>query len=424
MLRKTIFWNYLGTATSIGLQLLVMPWYLSVLGSTLFGLIQLMLLIQTFSSILDSGISQVLVREVVTQFDKPIVGAKETAQLLFSFERIYLFFSSALLLFAFLIPFSISRDLIDLVTTSAYTKKTALIYAIALFSVQFPGTLYRATLIGLNHQTSLSKSIFFFSILRHVGGGIIVYFFPSISSYFVWHFFTGLVETISRNRLAWKYLSFNLSTIRFSFSNIKSVFRSVSLISVAVWLGAISTQLDRTILSQMVSIEEFGFYSLASSIALGLLQIIYPLIQAYTPILIKIKNNGPQFYRTSIHVFLIAFSLMLFAFLGFLFVGKQTLVFWLQNESVGTNVYQVLIVLLIGTLFNSLYSVGYLNWLIFDKVRMMVLTNALSIGFCILTTPLLIKYQGVLGAAFGWVFMNFVGFVFSIGWIFNLKKAR
>ncbi len=245
-----------------------------------------------------------------------------------------------------------------------------------------------------------------------------------MSSYFLWHFFVALGETLNRKHLSWGRLATEKTHVVFSWSELRSVLRSVGLVSVAVWLGAITTQLDRSILSQMVSIEDFGLYSLASSIALGLLQLIYPVIQAYTPLLIKAKQDPTRFRQTNLHLFCSTFGLMLLIFVSFLFFGRSALAIWLQNAGASASVYQVLVILILGTLLNSLYNVGYLNWLIFDRVKTMVLTNVLSVCFCIFATPLLIKEHGITGAAYGWLFTNVLGFVLSTGWIFELKKQR
>jgi len=94
---------------------------------------------------------------------------------------------------------------------------------------------------------------------------------------------------------------------------------------------------------------------------------------------------------------------------------------WLKKSTTVSVVYPVLSILLIGSVLNALYHVGYYNWLAHDKSNMILLVNFLSFIVCIVTMPIFIHFNGTIGATFGFVAMNLIGLIISLEW---LKKSK
>ncbi|MCK9989715.1 MAG: hypothetical protein RugAbin2_00729 [Rugosibacter sp.] len=73
-LRKNIFFNYLGTGILVLAPVAALPWYLSALGPKLYGLVSFAVMLQALMGLLDTGMSQALVREIAVRFDKTTAG--------------------------------------------------------------------------------------------------------------------------------------------------------------------------------------------------------------------------------------------------------------------------------------------------------------------------------------------------------------
>jgi len=91
---------------------------------------------------------------------------------------------------------------------------------------------------------------------------------------------------------------------------------------------------------------------------------------------------------------------------------------------VSVQVYPMLAVLLAGTAFNAFYNIGYVNWLAHQKVYRILQVNALSLALSVVLIPLFISSQGTIGAAFGWLAINVVGLVLSLGWLQRKSNER
>jgi hypothetical protein len=98
-------------------------------------------------------------------------------------------------------------------------------------------------------------------------------------------------------------------------------------------------------------------------------------------------------------------------------IGKWMLGIWLRNPITVTAVYPLLTVLLVGTGLNALYNVGYMNWIIHEKINRVFQVNALALILSITLIPYFVTWQGTIGAAFGWLVMNFIGFIISLEWL-------
>ena len=112
------------------------------------------------------------------------------------------------------------------------------------------------------------------------------------------------------------------------------------------------------------------------------------------------------------------------AAMTYIVIGKWLLEVWLRNTEAVTAIYPILSVLLVGTVLNAFYNVGYVNWLARKKVYMILRVNAFALILSVLLIPLLVSWQGTIGAAFGWLVINLIGLAFRLGWVKRLPNER
>jgi O-antigen/teichoic acid export membrane protein len=167
----------------------------------------------------------------------------------------------------------------------------------------------------------------------------------------------------------------------------------------------------------MVSIEQFGYYTIAATVAVGSLQLINPLTQAVLPRAIQLRNDPTGLRSISIKLTGLISLLVGISAIVFITIGKWLLDVWLRNLEAVTVIYPILTILLVGTALNAFYNVGYVNWLAHQKTRNVLQVNALSLAFSVALIPPLVSWLGITGAAFGWLAINLTGFVFSLGWL-------
>lgn len=419
-LKENILANYVGAGAVAFAPILALPWYLAALGPQQFGLIGFAVMLQAVLSLLDAGMSQALVREITVRLDSPHGKRHGAAALLFGFERIYWLFALVVGCIVVLLADILANHWLNLRDTPVDLAKEAIYGAAVIFAAQFPGSIYRSVLVGAQAQITLNGILLGGALTRHIGGVIVVFLWPALSTYLIWHALIALLETLIRGRFAWKVLQIKRNAARCEMIDLRPVWKMVLGMSCAAWFGALTVQMDKIVVSKSASIDQFGYYMIASTIAVGALQAIYPLVQAVLPRAILLRADPAALRALSIKLIWIVGTSVGLAALVFISVGHWLLKSWLKNPEAIEAVYPLLTVLLIGTALNAVYNVGYINWLVHDQIHRIFQVNAVALVLSVILIPQLVALQGSIGAAFGWLVINLVGFVLSLEW---LKKT-
>ena len=419
-MKRNIIANYFGAGCVALAPVLALPWYLSSLGPEMFGLIGFVALVQALMGLIDAGMSQALVRAFSVQIDEGVDGRAGAADLLLGFERLY--WSCALGAGALIFSFSheIAAYWLVLEKVSVNQGQYALWGAAAIFMLQFPGSVYRSVLVGAQAQVQLNSVLAFAAVLRHLGGVVVVSIWPTLEAYLCWHALIAGLETLLRAWFAWHTLGSSRRKSRWDGVQMRHLWKTVARMSAATWLGALTVQMDKILVSKMVGIEQFGYYTIAAAVATGLLQLVYPMMQAALPRAVQLRADELGLRRLSFRLSGMFALLVVGGGLGFAVLGKWVLALWLKDPAAVEFVYPILSLLLVGTALNALYNVGYMHWVVREKTQKIMQVNALALLLSLLLIPPLVIAYGPIGAAFGWLTINMIGFVLSLEW---LKKS-
>ena len=423
-LRKNILANYLGAGALVLAPILALPWYLEVLGPRQFGLIGFIVVLQAVLGLVDAGMSQALVREITVRLDLAEGGRRSTAFLLFGFERLYWLFAICVGCITLLLADPIATHWLNLQGLPVSSGRYAIYGAAAIFAAQFPGSVYRSLLIGAQAQVTLNIVMLGSALARHVGGVIVVLVWQTLPAYLIWHASMALLETLVRGRTAWSVLKVKRYQVKWEIAELRPAWRLVVSLSGATWLGALTVQMDKIILSRMVTIEQFGYYTIAATVAAGMLQLVYPLVQAVLPRAIQLRANPAALRSLCIKLARLIGMLVGLGALIFLAAGEWLLDGWLRNREAVAVVFPLLAVLFVGTGLNAFYNVGYINWIVHEKIRRVFQVNALALVLSVALIPPLVTWQGTIGAAFGWLAINLIGFLLSLEWLKRKRDER
>ncbi len=415
-LKRNILANYIGTGT-VGLApILALPWYLAALGPKQFGLIGFIVMLQAVLGLLDMGMSQALVREITVRLDSAD-GRRRTATLLFGFERLYWLFALCAGCFTLLLADTIAKYWLNLEGLPVALGREAIYGAAVIFAVQFPGSVYRSLLVGAQAQVTLNGIMLGGALLRHAGGVIVVLVWPTLLAYLIWHALIALLETLVRGKVAWRILNVRRRQVCWEFSELRPDWRLVAGMFGATMLGALTVQMDRIILSRMVNLEQFGYYTIAATVAVGSLQLINPLTQGILPRAIQMRTDPVALRAISIKL-LAAIALVVAASAtAYLAAGEWLLNIWLRDPKPVAVVYPILTIMLVGTALNAFYNVGYMNWIARKNIRRVLQVNAFALILSIVLIPWFVIWQGTIGAAIGWLAINLIGFLLSLEWL-------
>ena len=416
--RSNVIANYLGAAV-VGLApVLALPRFRAALGDTEFGLLTIVLLLQSLVSILDVGASQSLVRVVANMGPGSMERVGTMAHpILRRAERAYwavgLVFAVAMLAVH---PF-LAQYWFHLEVHLTQIRWT-LCGAGLLVLCQFPGLFYRSLLIGAEQQVKLNQIMATAAVCRHGGAVVLVAWDPKLENYVLWNAVILALETLWRRSVAWRYIpaipEVETDADARNGGKLSQFNREVLLMSLAAWMGAVTTQTDRLMVSWLASVEDLGRYTLASYVSVGVLQLLYPVIQAVWPGAVRSSGDAEATRRLQKRLYQLIFLAIGIIALVYAVAGHWLLGLWLHGTGLVNAVEPIVNVLLVGTALNALYNVGYLNWLAHGAAQTILRVNLLSFMVVIVVTPFAIQRWGAAGAALGWVCSAAVGLLCSL----------
>jgi len=285
--------------------IVLMPVYLGYLGVEGVGLIGLFVMVQALLPLLDLGLSAVLSREM----------SRVRAGLLDPGEA-WIKLRSLVWLFAV-----VGAVVVGLVAASRETLAGSWLrigelagseveYCLVAMSMaavlRWVTGIYRSALVGLEEQTWLNISAFALATIKHVGVlPLLAWVSPTAFAYFTYHAGAGLLELLVLRHAMSRSLPIPAvgPALRWSagLREAWSLAGAMTFLSV-VWI--LFNQVDKIILSRVLSLSDYGYFSLATSLAGGVLVLIPPLTQVLQPRMTILASQGrseelAQLYRAA-----------------------------------------------------------------------------------------------------------------------------
>jgi O-antigen/teichoic acid export membrane protein len=421
--KKSVLANYVGASFAAIAPILALPWYLAALGPKQWGLVSFVSLLQAIMGLLDAGLAQALTREFAIRIVESKAHNRRAAALLFGFEKLYWASAMLLALAVTLLAKVIATNWLNLDGLPQSDGYLAIYGAAAIFAVQFPGSLYRSVLVGGQFQVGLNILTILAILFRYGGGVAAVSIWPSLEVYLAWHVVAALLETIGRALFAWERLGVSRNGLRWQTDEIRQVIPFGVGMSGAVLLGLLNVHIDKIFVSKMLSVEQFGYYAIASSVALSALQLINPVVQAALPRVVELRNTPQALRLFNLKLTGLIVILVGVAGIVFLLLGKPLLEFWLRNPSVAAVVYSPLVILLFGSGLNALSSVGYVNWVAKGLTKRVAGRNGVALAVSAIVIPYAVNAYGMSGAALSWIMVNALGVLLSLDWLRKIPQT-
>ncbi len=407
-LRHNILANYAGNALGALLAIVLVPLYIRFMGIEAYGLVGVFGTLGATVALLDMGLSQTLNRELA-RLSASFGDAQKMRDLVRTLEVVY--WAVALLIGAtalVLAPF-IAEDWVQAESLPISTVRQAVTLMGLIMTVQWPISLYSGGLRGMQQQITLNVINVGTAVARGIGAILILWLIsPTIQAFFIWQAFTSAVQTLILAVALWRGLPSALSPASFHLDLLKSVWRFAAGMSGISVLSLILTQLDKVILSKALSLEMFGYYTLASTVASNLLVVAYPVNYAVFPRFSQLVSQGDEDSLKRLYHLSCQFAsvLVLPAAIILSLFASEILLLWTGDATTVANAAPLVSLLVIGTALNGLMGLPYLLQLAYGWTRLTLYTNLVAI---ILMVPLMLGLTSLYGARGGavvWVILN------------------
>lgn len=421
-LKRNVIANFVGQGWTAVMGLAFLPVYIKYLGIEAYGLIGFYAVLQAWFTLLDMGITQTLNREMARYS-----AGSHTLESIFDLLRSLEIVSIIIGLFICLIVWGSSGWIATYWLKANVLENAPLSNALSLMGIvialRFIEGIYRGALLGLQHQVTVNLTNMFISTLRF--GAVIAalhFFKASIEVFFVWQALCSFLSILFFATFLYKAIPSQNYSPKFSYVSIGRVKSFAKGVMGITFLALLLTQVDKVLLSNLLSLEDYGIYTLAATLAGGLTLITTPTTQAIYPKLVeKITEHDIAGLIKTYHQGAQLVSIVIIPTAATLiFFGEQILSLWSNDHLLAQSTAPVLLPLTIGTMFNCLVWMPYQLQLAHGWTSYAIKVNSIAVAILLPSLYFFTIKFGAAGAAWVWALLNF-GYL-TLGMHFMYKK--
>ena len=384
------------------------PVYIKYLGIEAYGLIGLFALLQAWLTLLDMGMTPTLSREMA-RFTGGSQSREYIRDLLRSIEivavGVAILIASGIAVSSSWIATSWLK--VENLSTDVVAQAFAIMGVVT--ALRFIEGIYRSAIVGLQRQVLFNAINSAMATLRGVGAvGILALVSPTIEAFFIWQ---GTVSIASLSILAaatYFTLPKGERSGHFSWSALRSIWRFAGGMLGITFLALLLTQVDKILLSKLLSLGEYGYYTLAATVAAGLYVLIGPITQAWYPRLCELHASDEQtalteaYHQGSQLVSVVAGS----AAIVLVLFSETLLRLWTQNSEMAVRTAPLLSLLALGNMLNGLMHMPYMTQLAHGWTSLTVRINIIAVVIIVPAILWATTRYGAEGAAWVWVVLN------------------
>lgn len=398
---KNIIANFIGRFWSILSNFLFIPLYIHYLGFESYSVISFTLVIAGLMAVLDAGLTATLSRE----FARLDNANEEKIRIFKTLETSYFIVSGLCIIIVFLLSGIIANYWLSLKVFDP--ERISYFIKIISFDVGFQLLLrfYMGGLLGLEKQVKANMYQVGWGVLRNGLVVVAILVVPTLEMFFIWQTISTVIFAIllrlSLNKTLTGYYKFDLKP-KIEKVVFKTIWRFAGGMLLISLVSSLNTQMDKIAISKLLPVENLGYYTLAVSLAMGIIIIINPistaLLPRFTALYSEERNMEASnlFYKINLFVAILVFSIMS----NMIFFSKELIWIWTGNIILAEHAGIYLPIIAFAMTMLSLQIIPY-NVSIANGYTK--LNNLLGLLSLLVTLPgywLATKYFGAIGAAF------------------------
>lgn len=403
---------------------LFIPLYINYLGFESYSVISFTLVIAGIMAVLDAGLTATLSREFArtdntTENKLKVYRTLETSYFIIIAISIFLVFS---------LSGVIASHWLNV--KSYNPAQISLFLKIISFDIGFQLLLrfYIGGLLGLEKQVAANMYQVGWGMLRNGFVVVAILFYPSLNVFFCWQtvstvIFTILIKLALENKLYGRYsfhFKLKIDTLIF-----KGIWKFAGGMMLIFLVAALNTQMDKLSISKFLSVESLGYYTLAISLAQGLIVLVNPISTALLPRFTALYSESRNvdastlFEKVAIFVSILVFAIMA----NMSFFAKELIWVWTGKIEIAE---QVALFIPVVVFSYSLLSIQIIPYNIAIANGYTKLNNVLGIVSLFVTLPgywFATSYFGAIGAASVFCFVQILTTIIYLYFI-NKKFIR
>ena len=413
-LKRNILASY---ATQIYVTLvgiLILPLYLKYMGAEAYGLVGFFTMLQAWFNLLDMGLTPTVARETA-RFRGGATDVLSYRRLLRALQLI--FFVVALLGGGAMFVFSglIADGWLKVQTLPLAQVQLALQLMAVGVALRWMSGLYRGCISGSERLVWLGGFNAFVATLRFVGVlPVLIWVGHSPAVFFTYQLLVAVIELTGLAAKAYglfpavpagQQLGWTPASL---FVPIKSVLKFSLSIAFTSSVWVLVTQTDKLVLSKLLPLADYGYFTLAVLAASGVTMISGPISGALLPRMARLQAEGDEaglisLYRNATQM---VADITIPACLVLAFFAEQVLWVWTGDAHAAAQAAPVLLLYAVGNGFLSMAAFPYYLQFAKGDLKLHLIGNFI---FLVLLIPALIVatlHFGTIGAGYAWLAAN------------------
>ena len=407
--KRNLVANYLGSIWVALMGFVFVPVYLKFVGAAGYGLVGFFITLSAILAYLDSGLGAAAMRESARFEAADEAEQKKIHTLLHAMEAAFWGISA---LCGVVIALG-ATFLVDYWLNIPQGLRDETIIAIRwmalAISVQLPLAFYTGCLNGFQKQVTLNIIGAIGATARYGGAALVLWLIePTMTIFFAWHATITTFWVIAQRQVIANKLKKSPKEKGISLGSLKTIKSFLGGVGAINVLSLLLTQTDKVILSKVLSLSDFGYYTLAWMLGTAIYKISGPLFNVYYPRLIQLVQRNEQ--ENLLKTYRVSYTLMALAVVPFslwlAFFGKEILFLWTHDKNVAEAAAGALAFITLGTMCNALMNMPYAIQLAHNMTRLALIQNLVTL---VIIGPLiwyLATHWGLTAAAIPWFLVN------------------
>ena len=421
-LKKNIIANYVSQLYVTGVGILILPLYVKYMGAEAYGLVGFFAMLQAWFALLDMGLTPTISRETARY-----CGASMSA---LAYRQLFRALSFIFIVMA-LVGGGVLWLLADTIAIE-WLKVDAIPIADVIFSVQIMAIsvalrwmtgLYRGVITGCEQLVWLSIINTIIATLRFIGVFFSMWLYGFTPSVFFMHqlviavlellvlYFKAMVTLPPKESLS--------ESIGFSFSPIKPVLKFSLAIAFTSSIWVLVTQTDKLILSGILPLVEYGYFTMAVLVAGGIMIISGPISSSVMPRMARLHAEGQhqellRVYRSSTQLVSVICGS---AAIVIAFFAESLLYVWTGDYELAKSSAPILTLYVIGNGILVVSAFPYYLQYARGNLRYHLIGNAIMASVLIPSIIVAATYFGAVGAGYAWVSVNLLYILAWAGYV-------
>jgi O-antigen/teichoic acid export membrane protein len=406
-LKRNVIANFAGSAWTGLMALAFVPLYIQLMGVESYGIVGVFSSLMAVMAVLDLGLSQAMSREMA----RLSIGGQNTLLIVetaSTLELAYWCIAAMVGLLIILLAYPIASFWLNPEQLSRDNLEQAIQIMGVVIGLRWPVSLYMGGLNGMQRQVQVNVLLAAVATLQGIGALAALWFFaPTIQVFFLWQAVMALLQVAAFRAALWRSLP-SIKGVIFNKNVFGRTWRFAAGMSGISLLATILTQLDKIVLSKVLSLPDFGYYTFATTVAGVLFRLIGPVFTAYYPRLTELAAKGD--YSLQVRTYHEGSQLMVAAIapatLVMILFSSELLSIWTRNPDLIANTALLVGLLSVGNALNGLMHMPYALQLASGWTKLALYQNIFAVVLLGPAIYIASMRWGALGAAFAWIILN------------------